>query len=88
MKTDDVVEKILLVRKSILLKRGINLDESEENIVKVTDKYSGETMCKIARRIPQIVNSAITSVYIEGESGTGKEVVVDLFVDLAKILRL
>ncbi len=79
---NDLVEKILLVRKSIILKRGMNIhDKKEENIY---NKYSGETMKKISKRIPQIINSAITSVYIEGESGTGKEVVVDLFEDYVK----
>ncbi|APJ03241.1 sigma-54-dependent transcriptional regulator [Silvanigrella aquatica] len=79
IRNHDLIEKILMVRKSIILKRGIHiLDKKEEFIF---NKYSGETMKKISKRIPQIVNSAITSVYIEGESGTGKEVIVELFED-------
>lgn len=79
---NDVVEKILLVRKSVILKRGINIYNKKEECI--YNKYSGETMKKISKRIPQIINSAISSVYIEGESGTGKEVVVDLFEDYSK----
>ena len=41
-------------------------------------------MRKICQRVPQIINSAISSVYIEGESGTGKEVVADLFGSFAR----
>lgn len=39
----------------------------------------GSTMQQIANRIPRILDSAISSIYIEGESGSGKEVVADLF---------
>jgi DNA-binding NtrC family response regulator len=39
----------------------------------------GATMEKIARRVPLIIDSAISAVFIRGESGTGKEVVADLF---------
>lgn len=39
----------------------------------------GATMERIARRIPFLMNSAVSSVLVEGESGTGKEVVADLF---------
>ena len=79
---NDLLEKILLVRKSIILKRGMDIHDKKEEYI--NKKYSGETMRKISKRIPQIINSAITSVYIEGESGTGKEVVVDLFEDYVK----
>ena len=40
---------------------------------------AGATMEKISRRVPLIIESAITAVFIRGESGTGKEVVADLF---------
>lgn len=39
----------------------------------------GATMERIAKRVPMIINSAISAVFIRGESGTGKEVVADLF---------
>lgn len=39
----------------------------------------GATMGRIASRIPLILHSAISAVFIRGESGTGKEVVADLF---------
>lgn len=78
----NLLEKLLLIRSTIFNKRGIiGLDKKEKNLSK---KFSGETIKKISRRIPQIVNSAITSVYIEGESGTGKEVVAELFEDYIK----
>ncbi|KAB8039536.1 response regulator [Silvanigrella paludirubra] len=82
MEKNNVVEKIFQVRKSVMNKRGINISDKKEEYI--FNKYSGETMKKISRRIPQIMNSAITSVYIEGESGTGKEVVAELFEDYAK----
>ena len=42
-------------------------------------KPVGQTMARIARRVPLIIDSAITAVFIAGESGTGKERVADLF---------
>ena len=39
----------------------------------------GETMARIARRVPLLIESAVSAVHISGESGTGKEVVADLF---------
>jgi DNA-binding NtrC family response regulator len=42
-------------------------------------KTIGSTMSRISKRVPQIVNSAISAVFVKGESGTGKEVAADLF---------
>jgi DNA-binding NtrC family response regulator len=42
-------------------------------------KPVGATMERVSRRVPLIIDSAITAVFISGESGTGKEVVSDLF---------
>jgi DNA-binding NtrC family response regulator len=42
-------------------------------------KPVGATMERIYRRVPLIIDSAISAVFISGESGTGKEVVSDLF---------
>jgi DNA-binding NtrC family response regulator len=42
----------------------------------------GATMDKVAKRVPLIIDSAITAVFVRGESGTGKEVVADLFGSL------
>lgn len=82
MEKNNVVDKILQVRNSVMNKRGIRISNKKEEYI--FNKYSGESMKKISRRIPQIVNSAITSVYIEGESGTGKEIVAELFEDFSK----
>ncbi len=43
----------------------------------------GATLQTVARRLPFILRSAISSLHVHGESGTGKEVVADL---LAKTL--
>lgn len=40
---------------------------------------AGATIEGIRQRVPRIIQSAITAVFIRGESGTGKEVVADLF---------
>ncbi len=39
----------------------------------------GATMERIQKRVPLIVDSAISAVFVRGESGAGKEVVADLF---------
>lgn len=39
----------------------------------------GDTMVQIAKRVPQILSSAVRSVHIFGETGVGKEVVAELF---------
>ena len=39
----------------------------------------GATMDRVAKRVPLIINSAISAIFLRGESGTGKEVVADLF---------
>lgn len=43
------------------------------------DQPAGATIQNIRLRVPRIIQSAITAVFIRGESGTGKEVVADLF---------
>ena len=42
-------------------------------------KFGGETLEGIYRRIPRLIDSAVSAVHIFGESGTGKEVVAELF---------
>jgi len=42
-------------------------------------KFAGATAERIASRVPLLINSAVTAVFVRGESGTGKEVVADLF---------
>lgn len=74
--------KLLSIRKSALLKRGLFSDHILDEKRNTKIPIVGSLMEKIAGRIPQIIRSAICSVYIEGESGTGKEVVVDLFAAL------
>lgn len=59
------------------LKHGT--DASVNNSGKGKLNAVGLTMNRIATRVPQIANSAISAVFIKGESGTGKEVVADLF---------
>jgi DNA-binding NtrC family response regulator len=83
IKPQHLLEKILHVRTSVLLKRGDH-QESTDQFSFVENKYCGESVSKISKRIPQIIRSAVTSVYIEGESGTGKEIVADLFSKYAK----
>ncbi|MCA2961751.1 MAG: sigma-54-dependent Fis family transcriptional regulator [Silvanigrellales bacterium] len=50
------------------------------------DRYAGATLAVVARRIPQILGSAIRSVHVSGETGTGKEVVADLFEEALRSL--
>ncbi|KAB8031952.1 sigma-54-dependent transcriptional regulator [Fluviispira multicolorata] len=80
-KMDNIVDKILSIRKSAFLKRGISdvFQQKKECQHDFLHSFAGATVRKIYYRIPQIINSAITSVYVEGESGTGKEIVADLF---------
>jgi len=42
-------------------------------------RFAGATAERIANRVPLLINSAVTAVFVRGESGTGKEVVADLF---------
>jgi DNA-binding NtrC family response regulator len=54
--------------------------DPEGSTVATREKISvGASTQRISARIPQILNSAISAVFIRGESGTGKEVVADLF---------
>jgi DNA-binding NtrC family response regulator len=62
------------------LKRGINKSTDLSTASELLPAgVAGETMKRIALRIPRIIESAIAAVHVEGESGTGKEVVADLF---------
>lgn len=68
--------------KLAALKRGFDVPLKDDvlRISKTKDvHYAGDTLCRIAKRLPAIINSAISSVHVVGESGTGKEVVADLF---------
>lgn len=76
---EDLVERLISVRRAALLKRGVQFSAIKDVRRDVEIRFVGDMMRKIAVRVPQIMNSAICSVYIEGESGTGKEVVVDIF---------
>ena len=58
------------------MKRGGNFTAKAVN--KDKPLPVGTTMERIARRIPLILDSAISAIFITGESGTGKEVVADL----------
>ncbi len=42
-------------------------------------EFVGSTMQSVWTRIPRIINSAISAVFIKGASGSGKEMVADLF---------
>ena len=44
-------------------------------------KVVGQTMNAISQRVPNILKSAVTAIFIKGESGTGKEVVSEIFED-------
>jgi len=45
---------------------------------KAPDEPVGATISSITGRIPRLLDSAVSAVFISGESGTGKEVVADL----------
>jgi len=45
---------------------------------KNADQPVGATIASISVRIPRLLDSAVSAVFISGESGTGKEVVADL----------
>ncbi|WP_186645889.1 sigma-54-dependent transcriptional regulator [Fluviispira vulneris] len=79
LKTENIVDKILTIRKSAYLKRGIEHKNIPSDRKYDTIDFAGESLKKVYLRIPQIINSAITAVYVEGESGTGKEIIADLF---------
>jgi len=62
------------------LKRGIGPARSDNTAAgRVKPQYVGITLEKIARRVPNVIGSAISAVHVQGESGTGKEMVADLF---------
>ena len=58
------------------LKHGSDTDKSPG---RNKSKTIGSTMNRISKRVPQIITSAISAVFVKGESGTGKEVAADLF---------
>lgn len=61
------------------LKRGPPLSSSASvSLHRNKPKAVGRTIQGISNRIPLLLSSAVTSVYIEGESGTGKEEVANL----------
>jgi DNA-binding NtrC family response regulator len=62
-----------------LWKRGLPLTTGLQvnSLTQVT--AVGGTLNRISQRIPRILASAVSSVFISGESGTGKEVVASLF---------
>jgi len=61
------------------LKRGTPTIQSGNANSNTLTRPVGATAERIAARVPLIVESAISAVFITGESGTGKEVVADLF---------
>ncbi len=64
------------------LKRGLT-DRTQPTVEREKNrrepKVAGATLERIARRVPRILESAVSAVHVEGESGTGKEVVADFF---------
>ncbi len=60
------------------LKRGKKPHNADKISTHEVHNVAGQTLERIAARVPQLVHSAITSIHIIGESGTGKEVVADL----------
>lgn len=65
--------------KLAALKHGSDSQDKENRDQRARTNAVGSTMSRIAKRVPLIVDSAITAVFIKGESGTGKEVVADQF---------
>lgn len=81
-KRTDSGELCLRIRNAFELcqvKRGQNRQHAMVDSRAMGLRVVGPTMLGIAERIPRIVNSAISSVFIGGETGTGKEVVASLF---------
>jgi DNA-binding NtrC family response regulator len=73
----ELPSRLLHIYRLAALKRGLALPGG--NPAPAPARYAGDTIERLARRIPQLIASAVSSVYLEGESGTGKEVVADLF---------
>ena len=62
------------------LKRGLpEISDALPPTRPLTAQFVGATMQGIAARAPQIIRSAIGSVFVKGESGTGKEIVASIF---------
>lgn len=70
------LERLLSIRDQALLKKGISFKKQMQNEVGLF--IAGDMMKHISSRIPKLVQSAVSAIYIQGESGTGKEVVADL----------
>ena len=64
------------------LKRGVDLEETPLLEKSVSHRsipcIVGMTMNQVRNRIPRLIDSAVSAIYVEGESGTGKEVVADI----------
>jgi len=71
---DAFVERIHLAYQAAVCKR-----KSECVANQTTVSFAGQTMRRIAQRVPKIVSSAVSSVHIYGPSGAGKEIVADIF---------
>ncbi len=61
------------------VKRNILGTQAPSAVKPSADNIVGATLQRIARRIPQLMGSAINAVFVGGETGTGKEVVASLF---------
>lgn len=61
------------------LKRGGSARSENGSKLNPENQVAGSTMRNIAARIPGLVTSAVSAVFVGGESGSGKEVVADLF---------
>lgn len=70
------LERLLSIQAQVFLKKGIWTQKDIQSNVNVS--IAGNMMKQISFRIPKLVQSAVSSIYIQGESGTGKEVVADL----------
>lgn len=81
-KRSDRAELNLRIHQSFQLarlKRGTTENQPVREKNRREPKGAGSTFDRIARRVPRILESAVSAVHVEGESGTGKEVVADLF---------
>jgi DNA-binding NtrC family response regulator len=61
------------------LKRGLGPEPKHPLESHRRPTFVGATLDRIARRVPHVIQSAISAVHVQGESGTGKEMVADLF---------
>lgn len=67
--------KLARLKRGLDDRAGVSMLSGSRN----QPRGAGATFERIARRVPLVIQSAVSAVHLEGESGTGKEVMADLF---------